>query len=67
MMSEKMASSGLPNVTVFWKGYDVIIFVYDITSKTLLCDSNYIVDVVMYSKIGNSSITLREVIITPFL
>ena len=67
MMSGKMASSGLPKVTVFWKGYDVIIFVYDVTSKTLLCDSNYIVDVVMSSKIGNSSITLREVIITPFL
>ena len=67
MTSGKMASSGLPKVTAFWNGYDVIIFVYDVTSNTLLCDSNYIVDVVMSSKFGNSSITLREVIITPFL
>ena len=28
--------------------------VYDITKKILSCDSNYIVDVVMWPKFGNS-------------
>ena len=28
-------------------GYDVIIYVHDITNKILSCDLNYIVDVVM--------------------
>ena len=47
-MSAKMATPGLRKINVFLKkGYDVIIFVNDITHKTLSRDSNYIVDVVM--------------------
>ena len=65
MMSAKMATPGLLKVTVFWnKGYDIIIPADDITNKILLCDSNHIVDVSMWSKFGNSSISLREVITT---
>ena len=65
MMSVKMATPGLHKIKVFWKkGYDVIIFVNDVTNKTLSRDSNYIVDVVMWPKFGNSSISMREVIIT---
>ena len=48
MMSAKMATPDLCKVKVFWKkGYNVIISVSDVTNKTLLRDSNDIVDVVM--------------------
>ena len=68
MTSAKMATPGLHKIKVFWKkGYDVIIFVNDVTNKTLSRDSNYIVDVVMWPKFGNSSISMREVIITSSL
>ena len=53
---------------VFWnKDYDVITSVCDVTNKILSLDSNYIVDVVMWPKFGNSSISMREVIITSIL
>ena len=68
MMSAKMATPGLLKITVFWnKGYDVIISVDDVTNKILSRDSNYIVDVVMWPKFGNSNISMREVIITSIL
>ena len=68
MMSAKMATPGLLKITVFWnKGYDVIIPVHDVTNKILSRDSNYIVDVVMRPKFGNSNISMREVIIISIL
>ena len=68
MMSVKMATPGLLKITVFWnKGYDVIISVDDVTNKILSRDSNYIVDVFMWPKFGNSNISMREVIITSVL
>ena len=68
MMSAKMATPGLLKIKVFWnKGYDVIISVHDVTNKILSRDSNYIVDVVMWPKFGNTSISMREVIITSIL
>ena len=49
---------------LFWnKGYDIIILAHDVTSKILLGYLNYIVDMVMWPKFGNSSISMREVII----
>ena len=67
-MSAKMATQCLLKITVFWnKGYDIIIPADDITNKILLRDSNYIVDVSMWPKFGNSSISLREVITTSIL
>ena len=36
----------------------------DVTNKTLSRDSNYIVDVVMWKKFGNYSISKREFMIT---
>ena len=67
-MSAKMATLGLLKITVFWnKGYDVIISVDDVTNKILSRDSNYIVDVFMWPKFGNSSISMREVITTSIL
>ena len=63
MMSAKMATPGLHKIKVFWnKGYFVVIHVHDVTNKILSRDSNYIVDVVMWPKFGNSSISMREVI-----
>ena len=68
MMSAKLATPGLLKIKIFQnKGYDVIIPDYDVTNKILSRDSNYIVDVVMWSKFGNSSISIREVIITSIL
>ena len=68
MMSAKMATPGLLKITVFWnKGYDVIIPVDDVTSKILSRDLNYIVDVSIWLKFGNSSVSLREVVTTSIL
>ena len=68
MMSTKMATSGLFQIKVFWnKGYDLIIPIHDVTNKILSRDSNYIVDLVMWPKFGNSSISIKEVIITSIL
>ena len=68
MMSVKVATPGLLKIMVFWnKGYDVIIPVDEVTNKILSRDSNYIVDVFMWPKFGNSSISMREVITTSIL
>ena len=68
MMSAKVATSGLLKIMVFWnKGYDVIISVDDVTKKVLRHNSNYIADVFMWPRFGNSSISMREVITTSIL
>ena len=68
MMSANMAAPALLEIKMFWnKGYYVICSVYDVTNKILSHDSNYIIDVVMWSKFGNSSICIRAVIITSIL
>ena len=47
MMSAKSATPGLLEIKIFSnKGYDVIIFVYDITEKILSCDSSHIINMV---------------------
>ena len=67
-MSAKMATPGLFKITVSWnKDYDVIIPVDEVTNRILLHDSNYIVDVFMWPKFGNCSISMREVITTSIL
>ena len=68
MMSAKMATPGLLKITVFWnKGYDVIISVNDFINKFLWYDSSYTVDLFIWPKFGNSSISMREVITTSIL
>ena len=68
MMSAKMATRGLLKITIFWnKGYDVIAPVADATNKMSSRDSNYIADLFMWPKFGNSSISMREVITTSIL
>ena len=62
MMSTKMATLELFKIKILWNiGYDVIISVHDITNKILARDSNFIVDVVIWPKFGNSSISMREI------
>ena len=64
MMSAKSATIGLLKTMLFWnESYYVTIFVHDITNKILSHDLNYTVDVVKWSKFGNSSISLRVVIV----
>ena len=68
MISAKMTTPDLRKTKVFWKGdYDAIISVNDVTNKILSLESNYIVDVVTWPKFDNSSIFMREVIITSSL
>ena len=68
IISSKLASLGLLKIKVFWnKGYDVIIFVHDLTNKILPRDSNYTVDAVMWSKFGNFIVSMRKVIMTSIL
>ena len=68
MMSTKKATLALLKIKVFWsKGYDVIICVYGVTDKILSGDSNYVVELVMWPTIGNSSISMREVDTTSIL
>ena len=68
MMSAKMANPGLLEITVFWnKGYDLIIFVDDVTNKILPRDSIYILEMFMWPKFGNCTIYMREVITTSIL
>ena len=59
MMSAKMATPDLLRIKTFWKKYyDVIIGFHG--NKILSRDSNYNVNVVMWQKFGNSSISVRE-------
>ena len=68
MIWTKLATLGILKIKVFLnKGYYVIIFVHDVTSKILSRDSNHIVDVVMWTNFVNSSIYTGEVIITTVL
>ena len=63
-----MAASGLLKIRVFWnKSYHTKVSVDDVTNKNLSRDSNYIVDVFMWLKYGNCSISMREVITTSIL
>ena len=63
MMSAKRATPGSLKIKVFWnKDYDVLISVGDVASKILSRDSNYIVDLFIWSKFANCSISMREVI-----
>ena len=52
MMSARLATPGLLKIKIFQnKPYDAIIPDYDVTNKVLLRDSNYIVDMVMSTKV----------------
>ena len=62
-MSAERVNLGFPKMKVFEiKGYDVIIFLHDVTNQILSCDSNY-----MTQNYSNSSTSIREVITTSIL
>ena len=64
----KLATSCLLKTKIFCKkGYDVVIFFHDVTSKILSHESNYIVDVAIWSKFGDSSISMWDDIIAIIL
>ena len=68
MLSAKMAVLGLLKIKIFWrKGYDDKISVHDVTKKILSRYSNYNVNMVMWPKFGNFSISVIEAIITLIL
>ena len=65
MISAKLATLDILKIKVYWnKGYNVKIPVLDVTNKILSRNTNYIVNVAMWPKIGNSSVFMRDVIIT---
>ena len=67
MMSAKILMLGLLKIKLFWNnGYDIVISVHDITNKILSHNSNYLANVVMWPKFGNSNISMGEVIILQF-
>ena len=68
LMILKLATLSLLKIEVFWnEGYDAIISVHDATNEILPSDLKYIVDMAMWSKFGNFSISMREVITTSLL
>ena len=68
MMPEKLATLGFLKILIFWnKGYESIISVYYITNKKLSRDSNYSVDVLVWTKFSNSNISMRDIIMTLIL
>ena len=68
MMPAKMATLDLLKTKLLWNnGYDIIIPVHDVTNKILSRGSNCIVDLGMWPKFCNSSLSMREVIITSIL
>ena len=66
-MSAKMDTPGLREIKVFWNEVYDVISVCDVINKNSSRDSNYIVDVVMWLKFGNSSNSKSEFIITSIL
>ena len=51
MISSQMATAEVLKINVFWnKSFDVIISVHNATIKILSRDSNFTVDVIMWSK-----------------
>ena len=68
MMSAKLPTVDLLKTKAFWyKGCDLVISVHDACKRLLSRYWNYIVNLVMWPKFGNCSITIREVIITLIL
>ena len=68
IMSAKVAMLGLLETKLFLnRGFDVIKSVHDVINKILLRNSNYVVDVNMWPKFGNSRVSMREVIVTSVL
>ena len=65
MMSAKLTTPSLLKIKIFRdKDYDVMIPDNDKINRIFSPDSNYIVDMAMWPKFGNPSVSVRKVIIT---
>lgn len=65
---DKIGWSGFLNTNAFWnKGDGTIINVHDVIRNILSRDSYYIVNVAIWPKIGNSSISITEVTMASIL
>ena len=65
-MSARMATLDLPKIKLFWnKGYDVMVFVYDLSNNILSRD--LILQMLLCDMFGNSSISRKTVVITSIL
>ena len=68
MVHSKLATLGVLKTKLFWnKIYDILVLVHKVTNKILSSDSNYIVDLVIWAKFGNSTLSLWEVVIATIL
>ena len=68
VMSIKLATLNLLNTKIFWnKAYDATTSVRVLTNKIWSCESNNVVYVVLWPKLGNSSLSIWEIIITSIL
>ena len=68
MISAKLPNLGLLKINTFWdKDYDIIIYVHDVIDKIKLCEWTYVIDFDMWPKFGNSSISIKKVIVTLIL
>ena len=60
MMSAQMAALGFLKMKIFWnRCYEIITYAHDVTNKVLLQVLKYIVNVVMWPRLGNSSIFMK--------
>ena len=65
MMSPELDTLGLFKLKVTWNiGFYIINFVHDFTNKMLSRYSNYIVNVAIWPKLGNSNLFMTEDIMT---
>ena len=65
MMLAKMATLGFIEIKLIWnKVYGAVFYIYDVTRNISSHESIYIVDVFMWPKFSNSSISTRKVILT---
>ena len=63
MMPSKEATPDFPQKIALWRRHNVAIYVHDLKNNIL---SNFIVDMVMWTKFSNSSISMGEVFIHNF-
>ena len=66
-MSAKLCTLGHLTIVISKYSYEVKMFMYDVTTKILSLNPNYIVNVIVRPKFVNCSISIREVIISLIL
>ena len=68
MMSAKLVTLSVLEIKIFWNyDYDVIISVHDVTNKNFIMWLNLNCICGHVTKVGNSDISMREVMVTSIL